>query len=119
MKYLCLILFLFLSNSLCADTIRCGDNIYQKHSGNLLNASTLYKGETKGISAELKDGKASFSVEGNWVSCCNRIPLPESSTGKNRMLLVRFQMRSFDGVRGRDGWQNARLDLFFLDAAGK
>lgn len=119
MKYLCLILFLFLSNSLCADTIRCGDNIYQKHSGNLLNASTLYKGKTKGISAELKDGKASFSVEGNWVSCCNRIPLPEGSTGKNRMLLVRFQMRSFDCVRGRDGWQNARLDLFFLDAAGK
>ncbi|WP_303056023.1 glycoside hydrolase family 2 TIM barrel-domain containing protein [Victivallis vadensis] len=103
-----------------AGQILCGGGSYRRHSANLLNESTLFKGKIQGVSAAMENGKAAFSVESSWASCNNRIPIPNLESGwKNPVLLVRFKMRSADCVRGKEGWQNARLDLFFLDAAGK
>lgn len=68
-----------------AGQILCGGGSYRRHSANLLNESTLFKGKIQGVSAAMENGKAAFSVESSWASCNNRIPIPNLESGwKNR-----------------------------------
>ena len=94
--------------------IVCGKATYLTRSANLLNAENIGT-STEKRTCRFENGKAHFILEAPWQTYTVLIQIPEENKKKGDCLMVNFDLASKDCVRGKETWQNARLELFYLD----